>query len=682
MSHSKDTKDVILMIKKIYISESEKDSILRLHKRINENSGLSYGGVVLDSKTKTPLQYTKVVITKGGETKGQQETKEDGLFRFDNLESGNYILKLENKTEGYSPLTKEVTLNTTDSIDNEILLHLNEKVYREIIIGSQKCTIMDFNFINDEGNEIPNVNFSLFKSEKDLLGNFTAEDGNVQIVYTPTDVLIKDKETFSFDKNKKDGFFYTELTGTCKETKELFVVVKNKGFLDLTKSITFCINNGSYRAGVKTENDIKTVTPLENKSGTPSRAENDLESNFFNLTLTKPEIYLKLYTRDNENNALSNVMIDIFKDKDKTKLLKSIESNQEGFIDTLLTIDDIELFNEEGSTVKKVKLYFYVRKDGYIESFGSKNIKYGKDDVVFNLNKMKPTKEIRVGECRKTTKNFHRGLISVIRNRKTIAELGGVKAIEEARTKVEWCYMKFKNRYSNNMQEIINKLSNVPPKYDIFELRFTLEQQRDIYKENKEMGISNTIRKMISEQSEKKSLLINESKIIKKRFLFVAKSSNNKTLKYNMIEESRELLQKGYDKKLVKENFLEIMNTVKDSGKFLTDVKSQLGQKIADTVKDKQQEHEMILNAFNELDPSVVERAFKENRVDELSEIISKKALENYKTQFGETGIFGSMVASVDTGKFKNEVAKLIQTSIDAVSDDLDSKVQDAVGDE
>ena len=33
------------------------------------------------------------------------------------------------------------------------------------------------------------------------------------------------------------------------------------------------------------------------------------------------------------------------------------------------------------------------------------------------------------------------------------------------------------------------------------------------------------------------------------------------------------------------------MNTMKDSGKdFISDVKNQLGQKIADTVKDKQQE--------------------------------------------------------------------------------------------
>jgi len=233
------------------------------------------------------------------------------------------------------------------------------------------------------------------------------------------------------------------------------------------------------------------------------------------------------------------------------------------------------------------------------------------------------------------------------------------------------------------MRKLINKLTNVPPYLDIFELRFTLQQQRDIYKENRDMNIGQTIRKVISEQTEKKSLLKKESNLIKKRLQFVLESSNRRHLKTNLLSESRELISKGYDKKLVKENFLEIMNTMKDSGKdFISDVKNQLGQKIADTVKDKQQEHEMILTAFNELDPQVVERAFKENRTDELSEVISKKALEDYKNKFGEGGIFGSMVASVDPNKFKTEVAKLVQTAIDAISTEMDSKVQDAVGGE
>lgn len=676
------------MIKKIYISESEKDKILSQYNILNEATGLSIGGVVKDLETDESVFDAKITLTKGGSTKGLAKTKDDGSFKFEGLDSGDYIIRAENSTQGYSATTKEVTLSTTDSLDNVILLPKNIKEYQEVVVSSKKVTILDFNFVDDLGNPLSNVSYTLFKDKKNILGDFTSSNGKDSLVYTPQDILVKGNEPITYDKNKKDGFFYTEVSGACRDNKDLFIVAKVKGYLETKQNINFCLNNGAYNAQIITKDNMQTATPSDNALGVPNKTEKFATSNVFNITLTKPEIYLKILTKDNEDSVLSNVKIDIYKDKDRQSLLQAIETNQNGFGNVTLTVGDIELFNDEDETVKKVKLYFYVRRDGYKELFGSKNIKYGKEDeIVFNLDKIKPPKppkikEITIGQCRRFTRKYHRGLVSLIKKKKTIDELGGNSAIEEARTQVEWCFLKYKDGYSNNMRKLITKLTNVPPKFDIFELRFTLEQQRDIYKESKDMGISQTIKKVISEQSEKKSLLIKESKIIKNRLLFVYNSSNRRTLKNNLLDESTELVNSGYDKRLVKENFLEIMNTVKDSGKFLSDVKSQLGQKIADTVKDKQQEHEMILSAFNELDPAIVERAFKENRVDELSEIISKKALENYKTQFGETGIFGSMVASVDTEKFKSEVAKLIQTSIDAVSGELDSKVQDAVTEE
>ena len=676
------------MIKKIYISESEKDKILSQYNILNEATGLSIGGLVKDLETDEFVFDAKVTLTKGGSTKGLAKTKDDGSFKFEGLDSGDYILKAENSTQGYSATTKEVTLSTTDALDNVILLPKNIKEYQEVVVSSKKVTILDFNFVDDLGTPLSNVSYTLFKDKKNTLGDFTSSNGKNSLVYTTQDILVKDNEPITYDKNKKDGFFYTEFTGACKDNKDLVVVAKLKGYLETKQTINFCLNNGAYSAQITTKDNIQTATPSNNDLGVPSKIEKFATSNIFNITLLKPEIDLKILTKDNEDSVLSNVKIDIYKDKDRQSLLQSIETNQNGVGNVTLTVGDVELFNDEDEAVKKVKLYFYVRRDGYKELFGSKNIKYGKeDDIVFNLDKIKPPKvkqpkqpkEITIGQCRRFTRKYHRGLVSLIKKKKTIDELGGKEAIEEARTQVQWCFLRYKDDYSNNMRKLITKLTNVPPKFDIFELRFTLDQQRDIYKESKDMGISHTIRKVISEQSEKKSLLLKESQIIKNRLLFVYNSSNRRTLKNNLLGESNELVNSGYDRRLVKENFLEIMNTVKDSGKFLSDVKAQLGQKIADTVKDKQQEHEMILGAFNELDPAIVERAFKENRVDELSEIIAKKALENYKTQFGEAGIFGSMVASVDIEKFKTEVAKLIQTSIDAVSNDLDSKVQDAV---
>jgi phage-related minor tail protein len=119
-----------------------------------------------------------------------------------------------------------------------------------------------------------------------------------------------------------------------------------------------------------------------------------------------------------------------------------------------------------------------------------------------------------------------------------------------------------------------------------------------------------------------------------------------------------------------------------DETNVLADIKTRLGQRIADQVKNKQEEHEMILSAFNELPEDMIERAIKENRVDELSTEVATKALENYKTQFGTEGLSGIMIASVDENKFKQEVAKLIEPAIKDITTKMDEKlkqVQDAV---
>lgn len=196
------------------------------------------------------------------------------------------------------------------------------------------------------------------------------------------------------------------------------------------------------------------------------------------------------------------------------------------------------------------------------------------------------------------------------------------------------------------------------------------------------MSINKTIRQVISEHKENKKSLIEETKIVKRRFNFILGGYDLKTQKRQAFsklqEERRHLVKLGFNKGLVKESFIDVMDSLYSSeGKdILGDIKSKLGERIAATVQNKEEEHQMILDAFNELDSSVVEKAIKEKRVDELSDIISKKALEKYKTEFGEEGLMGSMISSVDPSKFKSEVAKLISPAIDEVTSKMDEKFQ------
>jgi len=676
------------MLKKINISESEREKILNLHKVLKEGTGLSIGGKVLDITSNEPIFGATVTLTLSNTTKGMAKTDADGNFKFGGLSSGEYVISGDAKTQDYLTISNNVNLVDKDILDFQILLSKNVKDLQEVGVITTKLTVLDFIFVGSDGKDIPNVSYSLYDNKKKLIGTYTSETGRSTLMFNAFDYQVKKGETITYPENKERGYFYSQ-GKACEEQKELIVVTNIKGYIETKQKINFCLNNGSYSTVVSKEEGIITVTPTDSESGIPTKYSKHLNSNIFKTELLSPKISAKLSTFDTNDKILPNVKIDVYKDKDRQELFQSLETNQNGETNLKITTGNFELFNDENDPVKKVRLFFDVRKDGYKPMSGYGTIKYGKEDtyswnlVPIKVPKVKEPKEMKIGECRRITKNFYIDLVSIIRKETTISELGGDDVIDENRNQVQWCFIKYKDSYSGNMKKIINKLGNVPPSLDIFELRFTLQQQRDIYKENRDMGIGQTIRKAISEQVEKKSLLNKESNIIKKRLLFVLESSNRRHLKTNLLSESKELISKGYDRKLVKENFLEIMNTMKDSGKdFISDVKNQLGQKIADTVKDKQQEHEMILTAFNELDPQVVERAFKENRTDELSEVISKKALEDYKNQFGEGGIFGSMVASVDPNKFKTEVAKLVQTAIDAISTEMDSKVQDAVGGE
>jgi hypothetical protein len=243
--------------------------------------------------------------------------------------------------------------------------------------------------------------------------------------------------------------------------------------------------------------------------------------------------------------------------------------------------------------------------------------------------------------------------------------------------------MKFKDVYPNRFKKIINRLINVKNDLSFFQLTFTKDEIRDIYKESKTMSLNNSIRKVISETIETKT----EKTLIEERFNFSLIGINKKNItetKRTLRNERYKLINFGYNKELVRESFLDVMKGLygNDETNVLSDIKTRLGQRIADQVKNKQEEHEMILSAFNELPEDMIERAIKENRVDELSTEVATKALEIYKTQFGTEGLSGIMIASVDENKFKQEVAKLIEPAIKDITTKMDEKlkqVQDAV---
>jgi len=701
------------MINKIYISDFEKENILNQHKRINEATGtLSLGGFVVNDLS-VGVSGCLVSLIKDNKIVVTQNTIADGSFKFENLDAGNYEIGVDPFNSDYSrpKRSDNPTVELKVSIEDfEIILKSSTLTFDEATISVIKVTILDFNFLDESNKKIPNVSYELFEDKKiTSIGKFESLDGTSNLTFNGNskEALLPSKE-FTTDK-KTISSFYTTLTGSCVGNKSLDIGCIVKGYEVNEQKLKICLNNGSYKVSRTTNGDISVNTPIDNEI--PTRKGNN-PTNIFNITIKKIKTSLTILTKDGQKAVLPGVTVDIYKDKLRKDLLKTIVTNQEGLGNHILYDGEISTIDNKGKTPE---LYFNLKKDGYETMFKSQKVDYNiNNKIEFELEIIpppqptpppKPPKVFTLTKraCVRLTRRLRLDMHKVDKKGVSFDDLGGRSQIMKRAEEVKDCYVKYKDDYSDSQKSYVKNLLNVQSNLEPFRLLFNREEMNivyrtghfesidDIYIKNNTMGISDTIRNVISEYVDNKKIKIQESKIINNRFKFVIENFNLKYKKGRstsyryLVEEKKTLINNGYSRDLVNESFLDIMGTLygSEGNNVLSDVKLRLGEKIALQVKDKEQEHSMIITAFNEIPEEVIERAIKENRVDELSGLIATKALSSYKTQFGDGGISELMIASVDENKFKAEVAKLIEPAIKEITtkmDDQFKKVKDVVG--
>jgi hypothetical protein len=312
------------MIKKVYITESEKENILKLHKKLNEETGLSIGGKVLDIITNEPVFDATVTLTLSNATKGLAKTNADGNFKFDGLNSGEYVISGSAKNQGYITISNNINLEDKDILDVQILLSKSIKDLQEVGVTVSKLTFLDFIFVDSDGKEIPNVSYSLYDKKK-LIGTYTSETGKSTLIFNSFDYQVKKGESVTYPESKEYGYFYSQ-GKSCEEEKELIIDIKSDGYIGDKQKINFCLNNGSYSTYITKENGNVTVKPTNGDNGIPTKTSNSLESNIFKIELLKPQISAKLLTFDTDDEILPNVKIDVYKDKDRQELFQSLET--------------------------------------------------------------------------------------------------------------------------------------------------------------------------------------------------------------------------------------------------------------------------------------------------------------------------------------------------------------------
>jgi len=192
------------------------------------------------------------------------------------------------------------------------------------------------------------------------------------------------------------------------------------------------------------------------------------------------------------------------------------------------------------------------------------------------------------------------------------------------------CVKDFGDKITNDKDV---KLVLAPPgeAYD-YGLRLENKNKRDIY--IKDMGLSNTINKVIMEHSDNKKRMIQESKILNNKFNFIIENydlnrKSERKLAFNEIRSERNnLIKLGYDKTLVRESFLEVMkNLFGESGQNpVEDFKKGLSEKLSAPIDLK------VL--VNEMDASIIENAFNTNAPkDVIMKLLMEKIKEKIEPQ-------------------------------------------------
>ena len=630
------------MLRKLILTETEKKQISSLHRLLNEDDGFAtLQGYVKYKASKSPNSQVKLFqnekLIKGA------TSDENGFFKIENIPLGVYTYKVTNKNEGYEDIVENIDLSQPKVYNQDFAFRDVQNVEEVIVKTTFDITSLSVQ-VNDEFNApISNATITIKYNRTDIeFGNNVTDNNGMlsNIILDKTKYPVFDAEDSGEPLNITVGVKYFNIKENIEKTIKLNNSMMSKGDEDNPNSEKKLIIRKGYENVVNFK--IKTTTPF------------------------------KVSVVDENGNPLMGSDIKVYGDDEATPLISG-----KGVVTS--KVKDID------------KIVVEVTNQGYISVKRRYNLNFnGENEIEVKLKKIKPPKppkDINERQCIRLTRDFYNDMKRVNDGSKTIIDLGGEDVITERRQDVESCFLTYKDKYPRRANEMVKRLVHVGSKLKIFGLRFTLEQNKDIYKENKIMSVSNTIRKVVSEHIEKKQIISEEKKLINKRYNFslVGINKNRRRIVESTLRDERiMLLRAGYNKTIVNETFLDVMNGLygAEGNNVLKDIKTRLGQKIADQVKNKEDEHNMILTAFEELPEDVIERAIKENRVDELSTMIATKAMEGYKTSFGTEGISGLMFASVDENKFKQEVAKLIEPAIKDITTKMDEKfkqVQDAV---
>jgi hypothetical protein len=269
-------------------------------------------------------------------------------------------------------------------------------------------------------------------------------------------------------------------------------------------------------------------------------------------------------------------------------------------------------------------------------------------NVKHNVKSDKNTNPETVNGCSSLIKKYYEEMLNLNNKRITKNDINP-NELKIEKENIISCYNLYSNSLDNKTKKMISDLQNLPPGdvENFFELD-GITENTNIYKH---MELNKIIKKVVLKHDENVKSTMSESKIIKNRLNFILEDYDldNGSDKYFAIKtlknEQKNLIKSGYNKDLVKENFIDVIKNLFNDGTVdvVEDVKKKLIDKIVSSIDLK--------SIFNEIPSSTIESAL------------------NTKNP--------SIISGEVADKIRTKIDEKIKSVLDDVTSKMDKKIQD-----
>ena len=255
----------------------------------------------------------------------------------------------------------------------------------------------------------------------------------------------------------------------------------------------------------------------------------------------------------NANYKENNVNVFILpKIKGRAKRIITVEDEKKVVDLTLYPTKEKQREDNNRANVDFSGFFKNVNSNNYVE-FGLETQNAGYEKFLKNSKKVienyndKQTKRF----CESEMLSYSSLMVDLFNKKITPKMVKAPTELQPTKDFLKSCYMRYKdesNIFDYKKNKDLRLVMN--PGNDLYDFKIVLEN-RDIYNKTNTMSISNSIRKVLKEQSQIKKDLVIEKNIIEKRFQFILKTSDKFDLTENLYKETKQLINNGYNKEIV-----------------------------------------------------------------------------------------------------------------------------------